>query len=310
MIKVIKNYVFNSKKSDTIYFPFFDSKQSNFCISTINGNGYINSNQGNNWTAVTFSKMVDFTQVTTAPYSINYTFLNQPFTGNLSIKLNNTTKDVYSIGLFANEFINIGAASVYKTKFNIQDIEKFFKPFSNLYSVIFQLYNYQTEAKKSIIKGDLSRFPDSVERVVILTIEVINVTTDIFLNFSNYSTTSKLKVFSFNGGYAYASPGFKVIGDLGKLPKDCYYFYLTKASNVAVTYTAGKIWASSFDRLFLPFTLTKAQNDNILRDMANSITTAIGSKNIRLLGTRSTASNTAVTYLQSLGFTVAPASPS
>lgn len=46
------------------------------------------------------------------------------------------------------------------------------------------------------------------------------------------------------------------------------------------------------------------ENGNILIDLANSVTSAIGDKVIYLRGARTSASDSAVSYLEGLGFTV------
>lgn len=77
-------------------------------------------------------------------------------------------------------------------------------------------------------------------------------------------------------------------------------------STAIFTYTAGRTWASSFDTLDLGnASLSPSETDNLFNDMANSITTAIGGKIIRLVNCyRTLASNPAVAYLQSLGYVI------
>jgi hypothetical protein len=97
-------------------------------------------------------------------------------------------------------------------------------------------------------------------------------------------------------------------GDIANLPSGLTYYYNT-GSNTTNTYTAGRIWKTPFEYFYLRSVtgLSTTAVDNILIDMASSITTSAGNKTIDLQGTngaRTSASNSAVTYLQGIGFTV------
>ena len=291
--------VFGSNKSGTALIPMFETITMYLNISTRTGNTVITKGDGSSNVSYSPPKIKDFT----SDFSYSRTFWSYAsvFTGNISILFLKGLKDVYSIYLGEATKSNNNVE-----KYNIPDIETFFAQFPNLYSVRISEYAYQTPARMSIIKGDLAKLPNSVERVLVEAAEILNASTDFVLNFSSYTNASKLKFFKFLGVYSISAPTqMKVIGDVGKLPTSCEYLYLTKASSgSAITYTAGKIWASSFDTLYLPISLTPTENDNVLIDAYNSITTAVGSKIFNLLFLRTSLSDVAVAGLIAKGFTV------
>lgn len=194
------------------------------------------------------------------------------------IELTGGLDDVYSWQIGACQLIN--------------DFKVFFGQFPNLYSINFDYVNFG----QPFISGKLEEINDSVERIY-KSNSYANY--NLSLNISNYSSNSKLK-------YLYINYQINAIGDLSKLPPLVNYFKLENNVANTLTYTSGKTWASSFDTLDLGnASLFATETDNLFNDMANSITTAIGSKVIRLANCyRTTASNTAVAYLQSLGFTI------
>jgi len=298
--------VYGRSKSGTALIPYFDSLTiGNFSFSTRLGDFIIDWKDGtttnsNNTSSPINKNFADGSNFGTNPkYSKTY---SSAYTGNISVKFLKGLKDVYSILLAFDHTSN------QQSKLNIIDVETFFNQFPNLYSIAIADLSSGFTARMSVVKGDFSKLPDSVERVQIQILDVINAKSDVVLNLSNYSNTSKLKHFQFGLAYGFVSSSrLKLIGDFGKLPTNCQYFYLTKASTSdesAITYTAGKVWASSFDTLFLPIPLTITENDNLFIDANNSVTTAIGGKLWDLKGVRTPTSDVAVAGLIVKGFTV------
>ena len=292
-------YEAGKARSGTALIPFFDSTSVSFAISTRNGNTVVDWGDGSS-SNIAPVKMRDYADGSVLSSNFNKSY-SSALNGNVSVKFLQGLKDVYSV--YLGDFHTTNQ----QFKLNILDVETFFHQFPNLFSLCIEEYAYQTTARMSVIKGDLAKLPNSVERVLINQAEILNAATDFTLNFSSYTNLSNLKVFRFKDKVATtAQSTIKVIGDVGKLPTSCQLFYLQKASaGSSITYTAGKVWASAFDTLYLPISLSVFENDNLLNDLKNSVTTAIGGKVIYLGGGyRSSASDSAVTYLTGLGFTI------
>ena len=285
-------------RSGTALIPFFDSTSVTFGISTRNGNTVVDWGDGSysNYAPV---KMRDYTYGSAFYYDFGKSY-SSALNGNVSVKFLQGLKDVYSV------YLGYFHATNQQSKLNILDVETFFKQFPNLFSLCIQEYAYQTTSRMSVIKGDLAKLPNSVERVLINQAEILNAGTDFTLNFSSYTNLSNLKFFQFKDTIATtAQSTIKVIGDVCKIPTSCQFFYLQKASaGSSITYTAGKIWASAFDTLSIPLSLTTAELDALLADMDGSILTKTGAGVISVLGYRSSASDAFVASLQSKGFTV------
>lgn len=287
-------YELSRSRSGVAYFPFIDSIQAYIRVSTRNGNMLVKWGDGTEQ-QFTPSKNVDSTvtepSILLHTYSVNYT-------GDVQVVFRQGLRDVYSISFL---WSNVGGGSSVNYKsFNIQDIKTFFAQFPNLYSVYFDIYSYQKYT--TVIKGDFSQLPDSVERVKFTAWEVKNNGVDQWLNLSNYSTSSKLKYFNFSREYI-AQP-LKIIGDLAKLPPLVTFFKVVEPTTGGITYTAGKVWASAFDTLSIPLPLSHTELDSLLADMDNSIMTKIGAGIITIGGQRSAASDAHVASLQAKGFTV------
>lgn len=298
MMNILNFYESGRARSGVALIPFFDSTKITLAISTRFGNSVIDKGDGNFYNYPN-PHFLDYS--TGASDGANRITLNYStaYTGNISINFKQGLKDVYSISTW------LFRDSATDTKLNILNIESFFSQFPNLYSVRLLEHCYLS-SEKSVFKGDLSRFPDSVERIYISCIEVQNAATDLILNFSNYNNSSKLKYFNFSGDRAsLPNSNMKVVGDISKIPPLCDYFYLLKAATgSSITYTAGKVWTSAFDTLSIPLPLTTFELDNLLVDMDNSISTKIGAGVIALGGFRSAASDAAVASLVAKGFTV------
>ena len=271
--------VFGRQYSQTKEILFLDGGGYNQTIifSTRNGNATVFRGQQNQTVSYIPSKNVDLT-LTTGNITNSSSGTN---TLPSKITFLNGFKDVYSF--------KVGS------RMNISSIKDFFKDFTNLYSINF---DYEGFGGVNVV-GSLTDIPDSVERVHKSVLSTNVSTYTLSLDVSNFSTTSNLKYFHFVVNLPTTS------GNLAKLPSQLYYFKL--AGNAGTfTYSGTKVWASSFDTLDLGnASLSYTETDNLFIDMANSITTAIGSKVIRLANCyRTTASNTAVAYLQGLGYTI------
>lgn len=283
-------------KSGVALIPIINTITMGISISTRTGNGNINWGDGSNQN-VTFPKNVDYTTTGIATVGFNKTY-SSAFTGDITVKVNNGLRDVYSI--YFGGYIQDN-----DKKLNIQNFGIFINQFPNLYSIGLQYYCYGNNQRKPIIKGDLADIPDSVERYRLYDFEITNGTTDLWFNFSTLRPTSKLKYFQLLNTSSLASTTLKLIGDLSKLPQECNFFsVVTSPATSSITYTAGKVWASAFDTLSIPLALTTPELDNLLIDMNNSITTKIGAGIISLGGLRSSTSDAAVASLEAKGFTV------
>ena len=99
-------------------------------------------------------------------------------------------------------------------------------------------------------------------------------------------------------------------GDIANLPSGLTFYYNAGNNEVGV-YTQGRNWGVKLD-IFINtpsasiYKLSSNEVDSILIDMASTITTSVGSKliELRLHNPRTSLSNIAVSYLQSIGFTV------
>lgn len=286
--------VYGRTKIGTALIPLKDALNTVFVFSTRVGDAVVDKGNGTSPISYSTGKMLDFTTVSRDGKGVNLTY-SSAFTGNASVKFLKGLKDVYS---WASTTDNVSGS-----RYNITDIETFFSQFPNLYSVCIDEYVYQTSANMAIIKGDLVRFPDSVEKVLLNSLEILNVNTDLVLNFSNYNNTSKLKSFSITTSFGSYAP--KILGDLGKLPSGCNYLNIQKfAAGSAITYTAGKVWASAFDTLYLPPILNGLQAGSIVIDLKNSVTSAIGGKIINISGWTYKSVSSEISYLTGLGFSV------
>ena len=299
MFNPIHFYEAGKARSGTALIPFFDSTYVAFGISTRNGNTVVDwgDSSSNNIAPV---KMRDYAD----GYGLSSNFkkgYSSALNGNVSVKFLQGLKDVYSV--YLGDFHTTNQ----QFKLNILDVETFFHQFPNLFSLCIEEYAYQTTARMSVIKGDLAKLPNSVERVLINVAEVIGISSgELYLNFSNYTNSSNLKYFNVNPANNYLYP-LKFMGDLGKLPTSCQFLRIADFRvfiGSAITYTAGKIWASAFDTLSIPLSLTTAELDALLADMDGSILTKTGAGVISVLGYRSSASDAFVASLQSKGFTV------
>lgn len=277
--------------------PFSNITFSQLFFSTRSGNCVINWGDG---TTQNFTPSKNIDVINSLPIDAYHTY-STAYTGNIDITFNNGLADVYSL------FLNIPQNNTQSNTYNIQDFNIFINQFSNLYSLRISNYLVFASTQKCNIKGNIADVPNSVERIELGHMGALVNPNDLYLDVTNFKVGSQLKWL--NRNMASAGGGlvttWQTYGNLAKLPSQLYYFKL--AGNAGTfTYSGTKVWASSFDTLDIGnASLSTAETDNLLIDMANSITTAIGGKVIRLANSiRTTASNSAVSYLQSLGFTI------
>lgn len=291
----MRRVISGKNKGELALIPFTNTIFINgISISTRVGNMKVNWVDGSS-SSYSVVKNVDLTTANGTSISHSYdSVLNDSISINVS-----RLSDVYS---FSYSIWNNSATQI--TKLNIQDFGSFIKQFSNLYS--FKLYHRDDRGNHlyfPIIKGNLLDVGASVERIEISVSQFQNYQTNLIIDLGGLPIDSKLKWFSKSANTN--GSNLKIIGDLSKLPVTCSFFHAVSVlAGSSITYTAGKVWASAFGTLNLPMALTTAQTNDMLSDMAASITSAIGGKLIKLNGNRSAASDVAVAYLQSLGFTV------
>lgn len=290
--------VFGRKYRGLFKIPYFDVTRTDFNISTRSQDLVVKKLDGTT-SNYTTSKLIDAT-LSNNSYEVGVDLFTSTYgssiSGDIEITSLGGNSDIYSL------FLNGGLIQNTTTsKLNIQDFGNFIKQFPNLYSYRIFYSCYGENNRMPIIKGDLADVPASVERIRLDGFEVLNNSTDVYFNFNSFPVNSQLKYFNYDGVGT-----LKFIGDLAKLPINCRYFKTVRAANTSSISYSSKAWASSFDTLDIGnATLSDTETDNLFNDMANSINTAIGGKIIRLVNCyRTSASNTAVTYLQSLGFTI------
>ena len=299
--------VFGRKYGETFTLDIQASRGMHYQFSTYEGDAYIDWGNGT-YSNYSTPKLLDFTnydrQTGFYAYANEMILMATPIDFTTKVRLNKGFKDVYSIAFFESGYRS--SNSYPYGKFVINDFGIFINQFINLKTLIIDISRTNENAdRKNTVKGDLSQIPDSLEKITIGSLQFQVNLTDLYLNVSNFSNTSNLKVFKRYSGAQSNIGTFTAYGNLAKLPSQLYYFKLD-GNTGTFTYTGTKIWASSFDTLDIGnASLSVTETDNLLIDMANSITTAIGSKVIILANcNRTTASNTAVAYLQSLGFTI------
>lgn len=242
---------------------------------------------------------------------INYTRQNEDYTisnikaqhnyltkyvGNITLIFLKGVADCYSIGLTAGGVTNY-------TKFKILDFGDWISQFPNLYSVVIDRYNYQTP-RGDRISGNLAKLPKSVKKIGTGAVELA--APKPYFDFDELPIDSELEWIKSDYTGTSSFGNIVVLGDLANAPESLKYLTL-RFDTSALRYTQGKVWASSFDTLFISNSnqLTTQEVDDILNDLADSVTVAEGDKLIRIeIATRSDASDSAVSYLEGLGFSV------
>lgn len=160
-----------------------------------------------------------------------------------------------------------------------------------------------TSSPLPVIKGNMIKVPNSLKYIAYTRIYVENQNVDFYCDFNDINSDNTLKYFKVD---LQISQTPKIVGDLNNLPSTLEYFKIVNfGTGSNSTYTGvGKKFNAQFDTFYYNRTLPTAQLDQLLIDLNDSITSAVGDKIIYLRGTRTTASDSAVLGLQSKAFTV------
>ena len=288
----MRKLIFGKHYTGLVKVPFMNCNRFRMHFSTRNNNIIIKGLDGV-ITNYTTPKNYDFTS-NSNPMPIIQITTSTTYSGDLEITTLGGNSDVYSIGYsWANSAGN--------DRFNIQDLGLFYEQFPNLYSIHYEIYAYNDTLRQPTFKGNLIKFGNSVRRCSVSSLDILNRTSNAYVNLNEINSNSQLEWFYHHSGYA-----VNYSGDLAKLPPNIYYFVAGALNTSTLTYTAGRVWASSFDTLNLGNAkLSVTDTDNLFIDLNNSITTAIGSKVINLANCfRTSISDTAVAGLQAKGYTV------
>ena len=287
----MRKLIFGKHYTGIVKVPFMNCNRFRMNFSTRNNNIIIKGLDGV-ITNYTTKKNRDFT--VDANGTVFQITTSTTYTGDLEITTLGGNSDVYSIGYsWANSAGN--------DRFNIQDLGLFYEQFPNLYSIYYEIHAYNDALRQPTLKGNLIKFGNSVRRCRIKVLDILNRTSNAFVNLNEINSNSQLEWFYHNSVYA-----VNYSGDLANLPQNIYYFVAGALNTSTLTYTAGRVWSSSFDTLNLGNAkLSETDTDNLFIDLNNSITTAIGSKIINLANCyRSATSDSAVAGLQAKGFTI------
>ena len=269
-------------------------------ISTRTGNGVIIYTGVQSNIPVTPDKYKDYTTDRVGASTVIVP-VTVGVSGNLLIRYDKGLSDIYSIWI---GYINKGiSGNEDKDQMAYVPIQTFLSQFPNLYSVYVNEKAGGIDSSQTAMYGDFALMPNSIEKVLIDSLDVrsTNAGGEIVVNISNFSNSSNLKSFVKTD----SNTTLKILGDLAKLPISCNIFKIVNNSSIgsAITYTAGKVWASAFETLSIPSRLTTSELDAMLIDMQNSVT-SVGAGTYALDGLRSSVSDAAVAYLEGLGRTV------
>lgn len=213
----------------------------------------------------------------------------------IKIKPKGGREDIVSIR-FSTQVSNNGNNDV------IPNWLDFLKQFPKLESFNFFYARQTTLINLPKITGNLIAVPRSVKYVFYERIYVFDLSL-FYIDFNTINADNELKYFRHD---LQLSNVPKVVGNLFNIPSTLQYFKIVNfGTGTSVNYTgSGKVFNSTLDTFYFNRTLTTANLDQLLIDLNNSVTTAIGDKIIYLRGTRSATSDSAVAGLISKGFTV------
>lgn len=291
-----------------ILIPMLKTRTMALYISTYKSDSTILWGEGSKSTYGNI-KMNDYTLSNTQPGISTKKTYPELFTGDIKVFFKLGASDVYSIN-FHLDFPGSGVTTQYR--YNIINLKTFLSQFPKLYSINYRTYAYGDSARQVTIKGNLIDVPASVRRIRVYELDLLSMTSSTYIDFDALTPEHTLEYYRHEGiqeGYGGTTTfnGVYIKGDIAKLPPTMSFFYYNskaaQGTNV-ITYTPGKTWRSDFDTFRLNKQLSANIIDNILVDMNNSITTAIGGKLIYLRGSRTVASEVAVLGLQNKGFTV------
>lgn len=284
----------SGNKAESAFWPFEDSSEAIFQISTRGGDMKIKWGD-NTESLYTAYKGWDFTS--SPPSYLNHPY-SPNFTGDVEMVVRKGLKDVYSVGIFIPSSGGKGG------RFNITNFGEFINQFPNLYSIRITFYKYQNTDQQPIISGQLAEIPKSVKRYLINTFDSRG--SRATLNLSQFPQDSELEEIWQDDNVG-TSGHIQISGDLADLPANVKKFGFGRNWHnlSAVRYTGGRVWRSDIDSIELNATntLTQQEADDLLVDLAASVTSAVGDKKITLAGSL-TSKYTEIQYLESLGFAV------
>lgn len=282
-----------------IILDFYQTNSINIRIATRTAKIFIKDSE---------NRLIDYSCVyPTANYAINKDDVN----GN-SISISYTSiKTTEQLKLYPRAGIKdiksivlVTALSVNGANYVINDWYNWLNQFTALESVnIFLARQTTIQSPFPIIKGNMIRVPKQVKYVAYDRLYLENPNVDFYCDFNNINADSQLKYFRID---LLVSQVPKVVGDLKNLPSTVEYFKIVNfgtGSNAVYT-GVGKVFSPTIDNFYFNRVLSTAQLNQLLIDLNNSVTTAIGDKLIYLRGTRSSVSDSAVASLQAKGFTV------
>lgn len=154
----------------------------------------------------------------------------------------------------------------------------------------------------SEIRGNVMEI-ENLEEIFFHETNLVNNPDKLHLNFDKTILDSKLKKIATITDIISMIP---VYGDIAKIPESVAYYNINSVTyNYGVSYSGGKVWAAETDCInFQGLWFTASEKDAMLNDMAASITSAVGTKKLIIPGFRTSASDTAYSYLTGLGFDI------
>lgn len=221
----------------------------------------------------------------------------------LSVKSSETVKLIPISGAKDIHAINfITPLSINGNNYIIPDWYDWLNKFPMLNNLRFFLPRQTTTTNLPIITGNLIKIPKQLKYISYFRIYVNNIN-NFFTDFDDINPDNELKYFKIDLAVSQTP---NVFGDLKNLPATLEYFKVVNfGAGSIIDYTGvGKVFNSTIDTFYFNRAIATAKLDQLLIDLANSVTNAIGDKIIYLRGTRSSASDSAVSYLEGLGFTV------
>ncbi|QTV06068.1 hypothetical protein [Faecalibacter bovis] len=300
--------LFFDKSPELAMLKYTNTINSGIVFSTRSGNMKVINLDGTK-SDVTTDKMVDYsTWDNLNAISIPLNNYSTEQSGYLRFVFQYGYKDVYAIAVRKIHTSNNPSIFYNHNKFEIQNLGNFLKQFPALHSFSFDSYVYGDATVQAVLAGDLALIPKYIKRVYLSNIDVKNLHSSLVYNLNNIPTNSELESFYFQARTTTAQNlSLNMHGDLKYLPPSLKNFVVRSvltATNTSVIYSGGKVWNPELNSFRLSKTMTSSSIDLLLNDMASQVTTAIGNKSIGLQGTRTSASDDAVAYLESLGFTV------
>lgn len=211
------------------------------------------------------------------------------FVGEIKFTFFKGASDCFSICLYSG--------GAFRSDYKIQDFRDWVNQFPNLHS--FRLNKTSPTVGDQLI-GNLANIPAALKK---LFIGSISLTAPLpFFNFSGLPVNSELEQLRIE-----SSATLLVFGDFAELSELMKLIFISDTPNLSGMTYSTKSWPESFDTLYIgdKNALTAAEVDDILIDMADSILYSEGGQSINIrMASRTSASDAAVAYLKSIGFSV------